>query len=99
MKRLLIPIFIATALSGCAVVPYDQPYGVYSSAPVYSQQSTYPQAYPVDPVYVAPAPVYAAPVYVGPPVYFGFGLNFRSGGGHHHHHRRGYGRGYGGWRR
>jgi hypothetical protein len=42
--------------------------------------------------------VYGAPVYVGPPVYFGFGLNFRSGGGHHHH-RRGYGRGYGGWRR
>jgi hypothetical protein len=85
MKRQLVPILLAAALSGCAVVaPYDRAYGTYSSAPVYSQPY---QASP--PGYVVPAPVYRPPIYAGPPVRFGFGLNYWSGGGHHHGHHGG----------
>jgi len=43
---------------------------------------------PVPPVYVAPAPVYGAPYYYGPPAYVV----------HHRHHHPGYGRWHGrGW--
>jgi hypothetical protein len=86
MKYLFVPAVLTAALSGCAVVsPYDQPYDIYSSAPVY------PQPYAVAPVYVMPAPIY------GPPVQFSFGLNYWSGGGGHHGHHHGFG-GFGGGR-
>jgi hypothetical protein len=80
MKLHFVPACLAATLSGCAVVsPYDQPYATYYPAPYYSQP------YATAPGYVIPAPVYEAPVYVGPPVQFGFGLNYRSGGGRHGH--------------
>lgn len=78
MKRLIglvLALAALAALEGCAVVPYN---------------AAYPAAYPVDPygtVYAQPA---YAPVYVGPPVYFGFGLNYRSGGYHPHRFGGGY---------
>lgn len=87
MKRLIVLVVVAAALSGCAVVsPYEQPYGVYSSAPVYGQP------YAASPGYVVPAPVYRPPVYVGPPIYFSFGLNYwRGHGGHFGHRHHGFG--------
>ncbi|WP_334186916.1 hypothetical protein [Noviherbaspirillum sp.] len=104
MNRLFLPVVVAVALSGCAVVsPYDQSYGTYSA-------HSYDQPYVAAPTYVLPAPVYGygPPVYVGPPVHLNFGLNYRSGGGRHHgyghrhHHFRGHGfhgGRHGGWRR
>jgi hypothetical protein len=75
MKRLVVPFVLFALLSGCAVVPYAPGYETY-------------QTYPAYPVYPYPAqPVYAAPVYVEPPVSFSF--DFLFGGGH---------RGHGGWR-
>ena len=89
--KILLSLAAAVGLSGCVAVPYD-------AAPVtYYESYPYGYAYPAAPLYAAPAPVY-----VGPPVHFSFGLNYRSGGGHghrfHHHHRhldgyRGFGRG------
>jgi len=90
MKRLIV--LLVAPLSACVVVPYDQQPVVYSSSPAY----VYSQ--PVAPGYVVPAPVYGPPVYVGPPVHFNFGFNYRSGGGYHHGYR-GHGYGRGGWRR
>lgn len=85
MKRLIFPVALVacSALSGCAVVPYDQPYGVYSDVPYY-----YSQPYALAPGYAMPAPVYGAPVYVGPPVNFSFSLDYRSG--RHHGFRHGF---------
>lgn len=102
MSRLFIPAVLAAALSGCAVVsPYEQPYDVYASSPVYSQP------YAVAPGYAMPAPVHPPRVYAGPPIRFSFGLHYWGGGGRHHHgHRHGFGHGHdggwgghGGWRR
>ena len=74
MKSLSVLVVLAAALSGCVVVPVDQPYG--AAYPVSSYDAPYPP--PV-------AYGYGPPVYVGPPVRFSFGLHFRSGHGHRHH--------------
>jgi len=94
MKPFFLPLALVIALSGCVAMPYDDaylmPYSGYATAPVYPQP-----AYAGVPGYVQSGPVYGPPVYVGPPIRFGFGLNYRSGrGGYHghyhgHHHRRG----------
>lgn len=104
MKRLFAPVVLAAALSGCVAMPYDEPYPAY-----YSGQPVY-RPYAVGPAYAMPGTVYGPPAYAGPPVRFGFGLNYRSGvrgfHGHHHgfgHHHHGFGPHYfggarGGWR-
>lgn len=86
--KILISLAAVVCLSGCVAVPYDAPPATY-----YETYPAYGYAYPVAPVYAAPAPVY-----VRPPVHFSFGLNYRSGRGHghHHHHLDGFrGRGHG----
>ena len=90
MKRLFVPVVLATALSGCAVVaPYERPYDSYPLA------STYDSPYPASPVYAAPRPIY-----VWPPVHFRFSLQFWKGRGGHHWHRHGFRpHRFGGWRR
>ena len=103
MKRLFFSLVLIAALSGCVVLPYDEPYTVYPGTPVHAHHySTAPSLYSPygPPVYIGP------PAYVGPPIRFSFGLNYRSGGkGHHgHHHRHGFKRhgdrrGHGGHRR
>ena len=59
---------------------------VYGTSPAYYDPG--PTVYAPPPVY-APAPVYVYPGYIGPPVYFNFGI--RSGG------YRGYDGYPGGW--
>jgi hypothetical protein len=97
MKRLFVPVVLAAALSGCAVVaPYERPYDGYPLA------SAYDYPYSTAPGYGAPAPAYRAPAYVWPPVRLRFSLQFWKGrGGHHwHHHRHGFRpHRFGGWRR
>jgi hypothetical protein len=80
MKRLLAPLALAVLLSGCAVY---EPAG-YVSYPPQATVYSYPEY-----AYRAP-PVYAAPVYVEPPVTFNFGLLF-GGYGHGGHHHGGWG--------
>lgn len=89
MIRLFVPVVIATALSGCAVVsPYEQPYDDYPAASAYD--------YP----YPAPAYVTPAPVYVWPPIRLRFSLQFWKGRGGHPWHRHGFRpHRFGGWRR
>lgn len=97
MNRSLLLMCIAVTLSGCAVVaPHDYPYGAYSDYPYGHPYAIAPAA----PSYVVPAPVYGygPPVYVGPPVRFSFGLNYRSEGWRHHGHRHRHFHGHGGFR-
>ena len=79
-KRLALCLIALSTLGGCAVYGpgYPATSATYYDTDPYGQ----PQA-----VYSAP-PVYAAPVYVGPPVFLNFG--FRSGGGYRGHHHGGY---------
>jgi len=100
MKRLFVPVVLAAALSGCAVVaPYERHYDGYPVA------SAYDYPYSTAPGYGAPAPAYRAPAYVWPPVRLRFSLQFWKGrGGHHTHHHHGFrphrfGGWRGGWRR
>lgn len=97
-KRLIFSLLVASALGGCAV------YEPASSVPY-----TYANGRPVTVVphvvtepYYPYSPYYYDPLYVGPPVYFNFGI--RSYGGHRFHgHRYGghrfHGRGAGSGRR
>lgn len=73
MKRLVAPFVLFASLSGCAVVPYEPAYEVY---PAYPYGAT---VYPAQ-------PVYAAPVYVEPPVSFSFDFLFGGHRGWRHHH-------------
>ena len=67
-KRLTFSLILASTLGGCAV--YGPPYPPYGyDADPYGQPGYYS------------APAYAAPVYVGPPLFLNFGLQYRSGGG------------------
>jgi hypothetical protein len=95
MKRLFVPVVLAAALSGCAVVaPYERPYDAYPAA------SAYDYPYATAPAYVTPAPAYRAPAYVWPPVRFRFNLQFWQGRGGHPWHRHGFRpHRFGGWRR
>jgi hypothetical protein len=91
MNRLLFSLTAVSVLNGCVIVPYD-------AAPV-TYYDGYAPLY-LHPYAVAPATVYGPPMYVGPPVHFGFGLNYYGGSGHHHHlHGSGQGHGFGGWHR
>lgn len=72
--KILVSLAAIVSLSGCVAIPYDAPPTTY-----YPAYPTYGYAYPA-------YPAYAAPVYVGPPVNFSFGLNYRSGGGYHRYH-------------
>ena len=91
MKPSIAPVMLATALSGCAVVPYERPYGAY--APGFAPD--YPDT--IAPMTVVPAPVYPAPVYVWPPVRFSFSLRYWNWHGGHHHHGHGHGFGHHGF--
>jgi hypothetical protein len=91
MKLSVVPVALAAALSGCAVVsPYERPYSAYSPGIA----TGYPDT-------VAPMTVAPAPVYVRPPVRFSFSLQYWSWhGGHRHHHGHRHGfkhRGFGGY--
>lgn len=95
--RLILIATAACGLAGCVayVPPQTTTYSYYDSkgALVHVRTETVPQA--PEPVYVAPAvPAYSAPVYVGPPVYLGFGFDFYNGGWGHYHGWHG---GYHGW--
>lgn len=84
MKRLFVPVVLAAALSGCAVVaPYERPYDGYPLA------SAYGSPYATAPVYVRP------PIRFRFSLQF-----WKGRGGHHYHgfrpHRFGGWRG--GWR-
>ncbi|HYD96006.1 MAG TPA: hypothetical protein VEC01_11820 [Noviherbaspirillum sp.] len=97
MKSFFVPVVLAAALSGCAVVaPYERPYSTYSPAYIYDAP------YAMAPGYAVPAPAYGPPIYVGPPIRFSFGLSYRSGGGRHfypwQHQRRFWGHGSHGFR-
>lgn len=88
MKRLLVPVVLASVLTGCAVVsPYEHPSVVYAPSAGYA----YAQPDAIYPGYAYPGPAYGPPVYVGPPIRFSFGLQFWSGRGRHHGHGHGWG--------
>lgn len=86
-KRLIFSLLALSALGGCAVYGPPGPYvygtdtngqPLYEAAPVYAAPSYY---------YPYPYPYYSPynydPVYLGPPVFFNFGISSRSGGGFH----------------
>lgn len=86
MKLSYVCLGLATLLTGCAVVPYDDAYGPYSYGAYPYGGYPYSYAYP------------AYPAYVGPPVNFSLGIGVYSGGhGGWHHGGGGWHHGGGGW--
>ena len=93
-KRLGLSLVLLSALGGCAV--YGPPPGSVigtdaNGQPIYAQPYSYD--YPGYPYY----PYYYNPLYIGGPVFFGYGYHRWGGwGGHGGGHWGGHGGGHGG---
>ena len=93
-KRLTFSLILLSALGGCAV--YGPPPGPYA----YGTDANGQPLYTTPPVYPAPYyPYYYDPLYLGAPLFFGFGANYWGGrGGYRGGRGGGRGGGHGGGR-